>query len=121
MDIFVFGSNLLGIHKKGAALTALNEHNAIMGQGSGLQGESYAIPTKATPAITLPLCDINNFVAEFISYAEYACDDGLNFIVTKIGCGLAGYEVSDIAPMFYYALDSDGIVLPEEFIAFLKK
>lgn len=97
-EIFVFGSNLLGIHKKGAALHALRVHGAQMGQGVGLQGNSYAIPTKQSPARSLDLVQINKFVADFLNYAYYAPD--LVFNVTKIGCGLAGFSPNQIAPMF---------------------
>ena len=97
-EIFVFGSNLLGIHKKGAALDALNKHGAILGQGIGLQGNSYAIPTKQSPYRSLDLVQINKFVADFLNYAYYAHEHV--FHVTKIGCGLAGFTYHQIAPMF---------------------
>lgn len=116
-EIFVFGSNLLGIHKRGAALDALKEHGAILGQGIGLQGQSYAIPTKRTPYVPLHLFEINKFVADFICYAQF-CPE-LTFKVTKIGCGLAGFTVEDIAPMFRYARNIPQIILPEEFIKLL--
>ena len=116
-NIFVFGSNLLGIHKKGAALCALKEHGAILGQGIGLQGESYAIPTKKSPYASLELIEINKYVADFILYAAYCPEH--TFYVTPIGCGLAGYEPEDIAPMFYYAIKFSNIELPTEFIKVL--
>jgi hypothetical protein len=97
-DIFVFGSNLLGIHKKGAALDALTKHGAILGQGIGLQGNSYAIPTKQSPARSLDLVQINKFVADFLNYAYYTPEHVYH--VTQIGCGLAGFEPCQIAPMF---------------------
>lgn len=96
--IFVFGSNLAGRHGKGAAATALNEHGAVYGQGAGPQGNSYAIPTKGRELATLPLSIIKTFVTKFIEYAESHPD--LEFNVTRIGCGLAGYKDADIAPMF---------------------
>lgn len=118
-EIFVFGSNLRGIHGKGAALHALQNHGAIMGQGVGLQGDSYAIPTKLTPYKTLPLPLINMHVAKFIAFAMGSQD--MQFNVTAIGCGLAGYKPFEIAPMFYYAyrLDIPNINLPLEFIKVL--
>jgi hypothetical protein len=117
-EIFVFGSNLLGIHKRGAALCALNEHGAILGQGVGLQGNSYAIPTKRTPYASLSLEEINKFVADFLLYALYT---PLNrYLVTPIGCGLAGYTPEDIAPMFYYATSTVNIQLPPEFTEILQ-
>ncbi len=107
-EIFVFGSNLLGIHKKGAALCALQEHGAILGQGVGLQGNSYAIPTKETPRRSLDLVSINKFVADFLNYAYWTTDNTYN--VTAIGCGLAGWTPEQIAPMF--RLCKNGIHLP---------
>lgn len=112
-EIFVFGSNLLGVHKRGAALSALKEHGAILGQAIGLQGSSYAIPTKRTPYATMELVEINKYVSDFILYAAYTPENIYN--VTPIGCGLAGYEPNDIAPMFYYAQKFTNIKLPPEF------
>ena len=116
-DIFVFGSNLLGIHKKGAALTALQKHGAILGQGIGLQGNSYAIPTKQSPARSLDLVQINKFVADFLSYASYTPEHCYH--VTPIGCGLAGWRPEHIAPMFHRAMDLSNVKLPKEFAPFL--
>ena len=96
--IFVFGSNLAGRHGKGAALHAIKYHGAIYGQGVGRQGDSYGIPTKDEQIRTLPLSRIAQYVDEFLQYAESNQD--LEFEVTKIGCGLAGYSERDIAPMF---------------------
>lgn len=96
--IFVFGSNLAGRHGKGAALTALLYHGAIYGQGNGRQGNSYAIPTKDVYLRTLPLETINFYVDIFITYAKEHPE--LSFFITRIGCGLAGYTDTDIAPMF---------------------
>jgi len=96
--IFVFGSNLAGRHGKGAALTARRKYGAKYGQGVGRQGESYAIPTKDGLLRTLPLSVINGYVEDFL---EYARDNPHElFLVTKIGCGLAGYTSEQIAPMF---------------------
>ncbi len=116
-EIFVFGSNLLGIHKKGAALTALQKHGAILGQGIGLQGNSYAIPTKENPRRTLDLCSINKFVADFIQYASYTPEH--TYMVTPIGCGLAGWRPEHIAPMFHRVFDLRNVKLPKEFLPFL--
>lgn len=96
--IFVFGSNLAGRHGAGAALAAFREHGAIYGQGFGLQGESYAIPTKDENIRTLPLNKIQRYVESFLKFAEL--NPELQFEVTRVGCGLAGYEDADIAPMF---------------------
>jgi hypothetical protein len=96
--IFVFGSNLAGIHGAGAALYARKHHGAILGQGIGLQGDSYAIPTKDKKIKTLPLEQIKPHVDEFILFAKSHPE--LTFQVTRIGCGLAGYTDKDISPMF---------------------
>lgn len=96
--IFVFGSNLAGRHGAGAALFALQKHGAIYGQGVGRQGNSYGIPTKDSNIRTLCLEDIDWYVQGFVEYATKNPD--LEFEVTRIGCGLAGYTDKDIAPMF---------------------
>lgn len=97
-EVFVFGSNLAGRHGKGAALTARQQHGAIYGQGTGRQGNSYAIPTKDRQLVTLPLETISGHIRHFIAYAAAHRDD--TFIVTRVGCGLAGYSDDDIAPYF---------------------
>jgi hypothetical protein len=96
--IFVFGSNLAGRHGKGAALTALQEFGAIYMQGVGLQGRSYAIPTKGLAMQPLPLDLIHGYVKDFLSFA--IDNPKLEFNVTRIGCGLAGYTDAQIAPFF---------------------
>lgn len=96
--IFVFGSNLAGRHGAGAAKYAFTHHRAKWGQGIGRQGDSYAIPTKDAQIQTLPLDAILGYVSDFIDYARARPD--LEFQVTAIGCGLAGYTVEDIRPMF---------------------
>lgn len=96
--IFVFGSNLAGIHGAGAAKFALEKRGAIWGQGIGLQGNSYGIPTKDKNIQTLPLDQIRLYVNDFLALAWARYD--LEFEVTRIGCGLAGYTDTDIAPMF---------------------
>ena len=96
--IFVFGSNLAGRHGKGAARFAVVHHGAHYGQGYGIQGSAYAIPTKDKQLETLPLETILNFVSAFLRYARQ--HPSKRFKVTRIGCGLAGYNDSDIAPMF---------------------
>ncbi len=112
--IFVFGSNLAGRHGAGAALCARKHHGAIYGQGKGLQGSSYAIPTKGYMLKPLPLHVIKEHVTEFLLFASK--NPEMIFEVTKIGCGLAGYDVSDIAPMFIEA--PSNCHLPEEFIEY---
>lgn len=96
--IFVFGSNLAGRHGKGAALFAFQQRGAIKGIGSGPQGRSYAIPTKDERLRVLPLAEIAEHVAAFVTYAER--HPSTRFEVTAIGCGLAGYRPAEIAPFF---------------------
>lgn len=96
--IFVFGSNLAGRHGKGAALYALRNHGATLWQGEGIQGNSYAIPTKDRKLAPLPLPEIATHVQRFLDFA--AEHPELQFHVTRVGCGLAGYTDEQIAPMF---------------------
>lgn len=96
-DVFVFGSNLAGRHGAGDAKVAM-QFGAIYGVGSGRTGNSYGIPTKDKFILTLPLEQIRVSVDEFIKYA--ITNSAETFFVTRIGCGLAGYSDSEIAPMF---------------------
>ena len=113
-EIFVFGSNLAGRHGAGAAFFARQNHGAIYGQGIGLQGNSYAIPTKDLRIKTLPLSAIKKHVDTFIQYAKEHPE--LMFNVTRVGCGLAGYKDIDIAPMFAECCSIGNIRIPLEFI-----
>lgn len=112
-NIFVFGSNLLGIHGKGAALTAVQKHGAIQGQGIGLQGNSYAIPTKKSPARSLDLVHINKFVADFLNFAYFTPNH--IYHVTNIGCGLAGFTFHQIAPMFRLVKFMSNVRISQDF------
>lgn len=112
MKIFVFGSNLAGIHGAGAAKCALQEHGAMYGVGKGIQGQSYGIPTKDFNIKTLPLSAIKGYVDEFLEYARQHPE--LEFNVTRIGCGLAGYHDYQIGPMFDAA--PANCVLPPEWL-----
>ena len=96
--IFVFGSNLAGRHGKGAAYYAKKNHGAEYGIGKGRTGMAYAIPTKNEKIKVLPLHEIKKYVNDFIEYAKSHPE--LEFFVTAIGTGLAGYDHSEIAPMF---------------------
>lgn len=98
MIIFVFGSNLAGRHGKGAALAAAKWYGAKTGEGVGPMGTSWAIPTKDKNLQTLPLDTIKTYVNTFLAYAKHNHDR--LFLVTAIGCGLAGYKHEQIAPMF---------------------
>lgn len=114
--VFVFGSNLAGRHGKGAALWARQHRGAIYGQGEGLQGNSYAIPTKDERLRTLPLAEVKFHVNTFLQIARCQLPD-LQFEVTPIGCGLAGYSPEQIAPMFWKA--PPNVLLPPELSALL--
>lgn len=118
-EIFVFGSNLAGIHGAGAALHAKQKHGAIYGQGIGLQGNAYAIPTKDHKIKTLPLPEIEKHIAEFIKFASQETE--LIFNVTRVGCGLAGYQDSDIAPFFKNAAALTNVQLPDEWRDFYEE
>lgn len=108
-EIFVFGSNLAGHHAGGAARTAFNRFGAIWGQGKGLQGNSYAIPTMQGGIET-----IRPYVEEFIEFTKRK--GTLTFYVTKIGCGVAGFNIEEIALLFKYAIDLPNVKLPKEFV-----
>lgn len=110
-EVFVFGSNLSGIHGGGAAKYAIDNYGARMHGYYGFMGRSFAIPTKDENINTLPLDRIKLYVDAFLSDAEKYPDK--LFIVTPIGCGLAGYNPSDIAPMFSNI--PSNVILPEEF------
>lgn len=108
MDIFVFGSNLRGVHGAGAARWALAHYGAQYGVGVGRTGQAYAIPTKKAPTMLesdrLSLVAISGYVVDFLDYARAHPDDV--FLTTRIGCGLAGYRREDIAPFFKGAPDN---------------
>ena len=114
-EIFVFGSNLAGRHGKGAALVAIRQHGAERGVGEGLTGSSYALPTKDARINTLPLDVIRLHIEVFLIVARQR--PNLRFMVTAIGCGLAGYEPREIAPMFEPALELENVYLPLQFCA----
>lgn len=108
-DIFVFGSNLQGLHMGGAARYALEHFGAQMGQGEGPQGQSYAIPTMQGGVDT-----IKPYVDRFIDLAREW--DQNTFYVTPIGCGIAGFTPEQIAPLFDEAYDLYNVRLPESFV-----
>lgn len=113
-EVFVFGSNLGGFHGGGAARAALNLFGAVWGQGVGLQGQSYAIPTMQGGIET-----IKPYVDQFIEFTKTRPD--LYFYVTRIGCGIAGFRDEDIAPLFADALTLDNVSLPKTFHDILTK
>lgn len=112
-EVFVFGSNLKGYHGGGAARVAMNKFGAEWGNGVGLQGQSYAIPTMQGGVET-----IKPYVDEFIAFAKQHTQ--LTFFVTRIGCGIAGFRDEDIAPLFVEAIDIENIILPKSFVDIIK-
>lgn len=112
-EVFVFGSNLAGMHGGEAAATAHRCFGAVWGKGVGLQGQSYAIPTMQGGVET-----IKPYVDEFIEFAKSHPE--LRFLVTKIGCGIAGFRDEEIAPLFAEAIDIDNIILPHDFVEIIK-
>ena len=113
-DIFVFGSNLQGAHNGGAARVARQKFGAIMGQGVGLQGQSYAIPTMQGGVDT-----IKPYVDQFIDLAREW--DQNTFYVTRIGCGIAGFTDEEIAPLFDEAYDLYNVRLPKSFADIIER
>src|SRR5574344_2644217 len=111
-EVFVFGSNLAGAHGGGAARLAYNRFGAVWGEGVGLHGKTYAIPTMQGGVQT-----IKPYVDEFIRFAiEHPW---LTFLVTRIGCGIAGFQDRDIAPLFKAAINVDNIILPKGFVDYI--
>ena len=107
-EIFVFGSNLAGMHGGGAARMACRCFGAVWGQGVGLQGQSYAIPTMQGGVET-----IRPYVDEFIDFARR--HPHLKFLVPEVGCGIAGFTPDEIAPLFAAAVSVENIWLPARF------
>ena len=112
-EIFVFGSNLAGRHGGGAARAANMKFGAEWGVGVGLTGQSYAIPTMQGGVET-----IKPYVDEFIRFAQ--ANPELKFLVTRIGCGIAGFRDEEIAPLFDKAMQVPNIYLPETFFKILQ-
>lgn len=107
-EIFVFGSNLAGHHGGGAALLAWRKWGAVWGQGVGLQGQTYGIPTMhGGPEAIRP------YVGEFVDFARRHPE--LIFLVTEVGCGIAGFTPAQIAPLFADAVGVENICLPQRF------
>ena len=108
-EVFVFGSNLAGMHGGGAAYVAYRQFGAVLGCGVGLRGQSYAIPTMQGGVET-----IKPYVDDFIAFAK--AHPNLFFYVTRIGCGIAGFLDREIAPLFAEAVGIENICLPETFV-----
>lgn len=113
-EIFVFGSNLQGAHAGGAARVAYNKFGAQWGVGVGHTGQCYAIPTMHGGVEA-----IAPYVDDFIDYANQHPE--LTFLVTRIGCGIAGFTDEQIAPLFVKALETENIVLPRSFVTALQR
>ncbi|MCH5175887.1 MAG: hypothetical protein J1F40_08370 [Prevotellaceae bacterium] len=111
-EVFVFGSNLQGHHGGGAARVAMEQFGAVWGQGVGMQGKSYGIPTMHGG-----IDDIKPYVDEFIAYAKTHPEK--TFLVTRIGCGIAGFRDEDMAPLFAPAIEVENILLPASFVMLL--
>ena len=107
-EVFVFGSNLAGMHGGGAAYVAFKKFGAVMGCGVGLRGQSYAIPTMQGGVET-----IKPYVDDFITFA--LAHPELFFYVTRIGCGIAGFRDKEIAPLFAKAVGLENVCLPKSF------
>ena len=106
-EVFVFGSNLQGFHAGGAAKLAM-QWGAVWGKGVGIQGQTYAIPTMQGDVDS-----IQPYVNEFISFAKQ--HPNKRVLVTEIGCGIAGFSVEEIAPLFIKAVEVENIYLPQRF------
>ena len=109
-EVFVFGSNLQGAHGGGAARMAYEYFGAVLGKGVGYYGQTYAIPTMQGGVET-----IKPYVNDFLQFATVHGE--LDFLVTEIGCGIAGFTPQDIAPLFFKAIENDikNVYLPESF------
>ena len=106
-EVFVFGSNIQGMHMGGAARMAYEKFGAEWGNGEGLQGQSYALPTME--GINSTREAVEHFTACAKEHPE------LKFFVTPVGCGIAGYTPEEIAPMFLDAAKLDNVYLPVSF------
>ena len=106
-EVFVFGSNIHGMHKGGAARVAMERFGAVWGVGEGLQGQSYALPTMEG------IDNLVKAVDRFIIFARQHPE--LRFLVTAVGCGIAGYTPEQVAPFFKPAIDLQNVYLPQSF------
>jgi hypothetical protein len=117
-SVFVFGSNLLGIHGAGAAKLAKEQYGAQDGCSVGRTGNAYAIPTKKSPwGGKLPLSVVGMHIQEFLDYAREHPED--SFILTTIGCGHAGHLARDVGPLFKTA--PPNVLLPGTFKAYCRQ
>lgn len=117
-EIFVFGSNLKGVHGAGAARYAMDNFGAVLGVGEGFTGQCYALPTKDEDIQTRDLLLITKSVIRL--YQSVVSHPDRFFIITAVGCGLAGLKAEDIAPMFRNFLKFENVSLPQSFVDVLK-
>jgi hypothetical protein len=115
-EIFVFGSNLAGNHAGGAAWLAFQKFGAVRGQGQGMAGQTYALPTLDENMRPLILDEYVNVVKTFPKYVREFKDTArrlpaLTFYLTKVGCGIAGFSEDEIKPFF--ADCPENVVKPE--------
>lgn len=115
--VFVFGSNLAGEHSDGAARVAYQHFGAVRGVGRGWAGQSYAIPTLNEHIQQMPLSQIEHYVDDFKVYSRN--HPKMKYFVTALGCGIAGYKVSDIAPLFKGI--SKNVIFPESFKPYVEQ
>jgi len=115
-EVFVFGSNLAGVHGAGAAKQAV-KYGARHGHGVGLNGRTYAIPTKDHDIKTMPLNLIKPYIERFVKFTNE--HSKVKFFITRVGCGLAGYKDADIVPLFRGC--SGNCSFPEQWETYLKE
>lgn len=113
-EIFVFGSNLSGMHGGGAAFTAYRKWGAEFGIGEGLTGQCYALPTMDYELNVLPIKYIYDRVNNL--FATIRMHPDKTFLITKVACGIAGYSLREIAPLFKHFISVHNCTLPIEFI-----
>ena len=106
-EIFVFGSNIQGSHGGGAAWFAYKNLGAEWGVGEGLTGHCYALPTMEGET------SMKHAVERFTACAKTHPE--LTFLVTAVGCGIAGYTPQQVAPLFKEAAQLENVYLPKVF------
>ena len=116
-EVFVFGSNTQGAHGGGGARFAMN-FGAVYGQAFGLQGKTFAIPTvDYTKSGKMEVSEIKKYVDKFLDFTLKHKDK--KFLVTEIGCGIAGFKVEEMAELFRAALEYDNVYIPKRFYDYL--
>ena len=113
-ELFVFGSNIRGMHGGGAARIANKKFGAEWGVGEGLTGQCYALPTMEG-GVDYIAGKVQNFLVCAKTHPE------LKFYVTKIACGIAGFTVAEIGPLFSDAIMLENVILPKEFVEVIEK